>query len=166
MTADDHDSIGAGFALGPALLAVYLASAIYHGVCHGWRFAFGGFSMSVPFGSGSLSLAPIFAVFLLYLTIKTPTKLEKIAWLAFAAYFIVSTVMWITRLPLGPLAGAFILAASLLLTTMGLHRAPSKKIAIAALVFVSLSTAVLLSQHHGERLAGRGSVFREARICP
>ena len=158
MRADDNDSIGAGLYIGPMLSAVVLAASAYRAICEGRSF--------VPAMVDGSPLAPVFAVFMLYLAVKVKTNLERAAWLAFAATFVVGAVAWISAVRAPSWSGWLIGLAAILLTAVGLRPPTKDKIAIAALLFSLVFAGVFVVQRYGAQLRGRSTIFAAAPFCP
>lgn len=156
MRANDNDSIGAGLYIGPMLLAVVMADSTYRTICEGRPF--------VPTIFEGSPLAPVFAAFTLYLALKVTSNLERAAWLAFAASFVVRAVAWISAVRAPDWSGWLFGLAALLLTAVGLRPPTKDKIAIAAVVFLLVFAGIFLGQRYGAQLIGRDTIFRPS-IC-
>ena len=157
MRADDNDSIGTGLYIGPMLLAVFLADSAYRTICESRSL--------VPSIVDGSPLAPVFAAFMLYLAVKVKTNLERAAWLAFAASFVVGAVAWISAVRAPSWSGWLIGLAAILLTAVGLRPPTKDKIAVALVFFLLVFTGVFLAQRYGAQLRGRSTIFAVAPFC-
>lgn len=156
MREDDYDSTNAGLYIGPILLAVFLAGGAYRTICE---------SRSFVSPIDGTPFAPVFAAFTIYLAFKVSTYLERAAWLAFAATFIVGAAVWILSVRAPSWAGWLFGLSAILFTAAGLRQSTRSKVAMAAVLFVLVFIGSFLAQRYGFKLAGRSTVFAASRIC-
>ena len=156
MRADDNDSIGAGLYIGPMLLGAFLADNAYRIICEGRSFV-------PPIITGT-PFAPVFAAFSIYLAFKVKTNLERAAWLAFAASFVVGAAAWISAVRAPGWSGWLFGLAPLLFTAVGLRSPTRDRIAIAAGLFLLVFTGIFFAQRYSAQLMRRDTIFSPS-IC-